>query len=174
MTLRAIRRWMRSRAGFTATEAIMTVAVVAILAAVAAPIMLRVTNFWRLTTARNDIERDVRVSLETINRWLRQARRNTLIIDQATGQPPFSRVSFTPEKGGLVTFYQNGSKLYMTLSSNTVVTTMLSNHLGYISFSYPKTTDVSILSVAITMQSPTYLGGKKALQLSVQKIRIMN
>lgn len=164
----------RGQAGFTAAEAIMTVSIVAILATVAAPIMIRMNNFWRQTTARNEIERDVRSSLETVNRWLRQAKRSTVVIDQVAGQPPFSRITFTPEKGGTMQFYQAGDKLYMKLSSNTITTTMLSNRLGFIAFTYPKTFDVSIVSVAVTMQAPTYLGGKKALQLSVQKVRIMN
>ena len=28
--------------------------------------------------------------------------------------------------------------------------------------------------LGMTMQSPTYRGGKKALQLSIQKVRVMN
>ncbi|MFA6316124.1 MAG: prepilin-type N-terminal cleavage/methylation domain-containing protein [Elusimicrobiota bacterium] len=164
-----------SRAGFTLTEAMMVVAILGILASVSAPLLLQMTNFWRTTTARNEIERDVRISLETINRYLRQAKSATVVIDRySTSTPPFSRITFTPEKGGTVSFYQDGSNLLMTLSSATIVTTTLSKRVGFLAFSYPSTFDPSIVSVAITMQAPTYLQRKKALQLSIQKVRIMN
>ncbi|MBI5882444.1 MAG: prepilin-type N-terminal cleavage/methylation domain-containing protein [Elusimicrobia bacterium] len=169
-----MRRRLRNR-GFTLTEALMTVGIVCILASVAAPIMLQMTNFWRLTTARNEIERDVRICLETVNRYLRQAKASSVTIDQySVTDPPYSRISFTPEKGGTVTFYQSGQNLKMILSSATVVTTTLSNRLAYLSFSYPATYDPSIISVAVTMHAPTYLQRRKALQLSIQKVRIMN
>ncbi len=151
-----------------------TVLIVGILAAVAAPLLVRLTNFWRQTAARNDIQRDVRVSLETMNRYLRQAKRSTLQIDQASGQPPWSRVTFTTQKGQGLTFKQSGNQLLMTLSSGTVVTSVLSRQVGYLAFAYPRTDDVSILSISLTMQSATYLGGKKALQLSISKVRLMN
>ena len=161
--------------GYTLSEVMITVLIMGILAGTSAPIMVRVTNFWRQTTARANIERDVRISLETINRWLRQAQRKTVKIDQVTGQPPFSRISFSSMKSQSVTFYQDGSKLYQVVSSGTVTTTsLLSNNVGYIAFVYPRTDDISIVSVAMTMQAPTYLGGKKALQLSIQKVRVMN
>lgn len=164
-----------TKRGFTLPEAMMTVALVAILASVAAPVMMQMTNFWKMTTARNEIERDVRISLETINRYLRQAKSASVTIDRySSSNPPFSRIAFTPEKGGTVTFFQDGQNLKMILSSATVVTTTLSKRLGYLSFTYPTTFDPSIISVAITMQSPTYLQRKKALQLSIQKVRIMN
>jgi hypothetical protein len=63
----------------------------------------------------------------------------------------------------------------MTLALNgTSNTTTLSKNIGYIAFTYPRTDDVSIISVAVTMQTPTYLGQKKTLQLSIQKVRVMN
>lgn len=164
----------RGSPGYTLTEAMISVAIVGGIAAASAPILVSVTNFWRQTTARADIERDVRVSLDTINRYVRQGRQDTVVIDQVSGQPPWSRLTFTTQTGQTLKFYQSGSKLMMTLSSNTVTTSTLSSRLGYVAFTYPRTDDVSIVSVAMTMQAPTYLGGKKALQLSISKVRIMN
>ena len=88
-----------NKKGYTLTEAMMTVAILGILGGSAAPIMVRVNNFWRQTTARNEIERDVRASLDQINRTLRQADRKTVNIDQVSGQPPFSRITFNVEDG---------------------------------------------------------------------------
>lgn len=163
-----------NKKGYTLTESLMTVAILGILGSVAAPIMVRMNNFWRQTTARNEIERDVRVALDQINRNLRQADRRTINIDQAAGQPPFSRITFNVEDGSRWQFYQDGAKLYMVKSSATVTSSLLSQRVGFIAFTYPRTDDPSIVSVAVTMQAPTYLGGKKALQLSISKVRIMN
>ena len=163
-----------NKKGYTLTEAMMTVAILGILGGSAAPIMVRINNFWRQTTARNEIERDVRASLDQINRSLRQADRRTINIDQVSGQPPFSRITFNVEDGSRIQFYQDGNKLVMVRSTNTVTTSELSRRVGFIAFTYPRTDDPSIVSVAMTMQAPTYLGGKKALQLSISKVRIMN
>ena len=166
---------MVNKRGFSLTEAMISVAGIAILAGSAAPLIISLTNFWYQTTARNDIERDVRSSLDTINRFLRQAQRNTVVIDQASGQPPYSRITFTTEKGQTASFYQSGDTLMMSLADGaTNRLTSLSKRVGFIAFSYPRTDDTSIISVAVTMQAPTYRGGKKALQLSIQKVRIMN
>lgn len=162
------------QSGHTLAEALITVAILGILATVLAPLLVNITNFWRQTTARSDIQRDVRVSLETMNRYLRQGRADTVIIDQVTGQPPFSRISFQTDKEQQLSFWQNGNLFMMEIASGTTTTSRLSSRLGFLAFTYPRSDDVSIVSVAITMEASTYLGGKKALQLSIAKVRIMN
>lgn len=168
----------RSQEGYTVSELMITVAILAILGAVGGPIMRNMVNFWRQTTARSEIERDVRVSLSTVNRFLRQAKRSAVTIDRYDAdQPPWSRISFFTDTWDYVRFYQKANKLYMVYTSTNTgreQTTLLSERVGYIAFTYPQTSDPSIISVAATMQAPTYLGGKKALQLSIQKVRIMN
>lgn len=166
---------VRKKRGYTLLEMLMTVAILGVVSATAAPLLVQMTNFWRLTTARFSIQRDVRVSIDTINRFTRQGLSNSVVIDRAAGQPPFSRITFNyyGPSGDTqpISFYQSGNKLLML---NNGKETMLSSNLGYIGFTYPRSDDVSIISVAMTMQSPTYRGGKKALQLSIQKVRIMN
>ena len=166
---------IKKKKGYTLLEMMMTVAIIGTVFGMVSPLMMQMTNFWRLTSARFAIQRDVRTSLSMINRFTRQAQSGTVVIDQATGQPPASRIFFyyTDTNGTTVPvyFYQLGKKLYVSINGRT---TLLSESLGYIAFTYPRTDDISIVSVAMTMQSPTYRGGKKALQLSIQKVRIMN
>lgn len=163
---------MKSRTGYTLSEMMITVAILGILAGVAAPLFVQMTNFWRMTTARNTIQRDVRASLDTINRFTRQAQSATVVIDRnSASQPPASRITFTSIQGQTVSFYQSGNKLYMSLGTET---TLLCSSLAYIAFTYPRSDDITLLSVAITTQGSTYLGNIKALQLSIQKVRIMN
>lgn len=166
---------LMSRRGMTLPEVMMTVAIVAILGSVSAPLLKNMNNFWLQTKARNDIQRDVRVSLDLINRFLRQARQNTVQIDQVSGQPPYSRITFTTLDSENITFWQSGKDLSMSVSSGAATSSrVISSNVGYIAFTYPRTDDISIISVALTMQSATYLGQKKALQLSIQKVRVMN
>ncbi len=162
---------LSARRGFTLTEAMVVVAISGVVMAAAAPLLVQMTNFWRQTTARNAIQRDVRVSLDTMNRFLRQAKSATVVLDQAAGQPPYSRVTFTSIQGQTVSFYQTGGTLYMKRDA---VVSILSKNLAYIAFTFPKSDDVTLLSVAMTTQASTYLGGRKALQLSIQKVRVMN
>jgi prepilin-type N-terminal cleavage/methylation domain-containing protein len=161
----------KNKKGYTLMEMMLTVAIVAIISGMAGPLLMQMTNFWKLTSARNAIQRDVRTSLDLVNRFTRQAQSGTVVIDSAAGQPPASRVTFTDSQGQEVSFYQNGNKLYMRLGS---VTSVLSSNIAYIAFTYMRSDDTSLLSVAITAQSATYRGGKKALQLSIEKVRIMN
>lgn len=162
---------IKKKKGYTLVEVMMTVAILGIVGGMGAPMMMQMTNFWRQTTARNAIQRDVRTSLDLINRFARQGKSSTLVIDAAAGQPPCSRVAFTSVQGEPVSFYQTGNKLYMSLSGRV---TLLTTNLAYIAFTFPRTDDVTLLSVAITAQASTYMGGKKALQLSIQKVRVMN
>ncbi len=162
---------LRSQKGYTLVEAMVTVAIVGGLAAVSAPLLRNMTNFWRLTTARYEIERDARHSLDLMNRFLRQAQANSIVLDEVAGQPPYSRITFTTISGMSMQFYQTGNQLFMKQGTDVVA---ISKRLGFVAFTFPKTDDNTILSVAMTMQSPTYLGGSKALQLSIQKVRIMN
>ncbi len=171
MALTIPRRPRLSNNGYTLAEAMIVVAIVAVLAAVSAPLLIQMTNFWRQTSARTVIERDVRVSMDTMDRMLRQAQKSTIVIDQAAGQPPWSRIAFTTISGRTVSFYQSNNRLYETLGGTSSI---LSRNLGFIAFTFPRTDDTSIVSVAITTQAPTYRGGIKALQLSIQKVRIMN
>jgi len=167
---------VRPSRGYTLTEVMVTVAILGGLATVATPLLINMTNFWRQSLARNSIQQDVRASLDTIDRFSRQGMASTVVIDQASGQPPFSRITFnimnsTGTIGRSVSFYQQNNKLYMSLGQNV---SLLSANLAYVAFTYPRTDDVSIISVAMTTQAPTYRGGSKALQLSIQKVRVMN
>ena len=50
----------------------------------------------------------------------------------------------------------------------------ITGNLRYIAFTYPRSDDPTIISVAVTMEKATYEGGTKALELSIEKVRIMN
>lgn len=159
-----------SQDGFTLTESLIVVAILGIVFMVGPRLFTQVMRFYFLHDAKIEIQRDARASLDVINRMLRQATSTSIVVDQVTGQPPYSRVSFTTVQGQNMMFYQSGSSLYQVARS----TTTLSKNLRYIVFTYPRSDDPTIVSVAITMEKATYQGGTKALELSVEKVRVMN
>jgi prepilin-type N-terminal cleavage/methylation domain-containing protein len=161
---------LNSRSGFTLMESLMVAAIIGVVVLIGPKVMVNLVRFYNLHTAKIEIQRDARVALDLINRLLRQGKSYTVVIDQATNQPPYSRISFETVSGEDVTFYQKGTELFIVNPS----TVAISKNLRYIAFTYPRSDDPTIVSVAITMEKATYQGGKKALELSIEKVRVMN
>jgi prepilin-type N-terminal cleavage/methylation domain-containing protein len=159
-----------NRAGFTFVEMMIVVAILGIIAVTAPTLMKHLIRFYQLHNAKIEIQRDARASLDNINRFLRQAKSYTVSIGQVSGQPPFSQISFQTVDGQNMSFYQNGSTLYQVAQSTTPVT----KNLRYIAFTFPRSDDPTIISVALTMEKATYQGAYKALELSIEKVRVMN
>lgn len=164
-------RTLRSRLGYTVTELMMVVAIIGILATVTPTMLIQMQNFFLMTSARYEIQRDARTTLDTVNRYMRQAVATTVVMDTPAGQGPFSRIRFRHVDGRYMEFRQEGSKLIQVIDT---AQSIVSNNLIYIAFTYPHTDDVSIISVSITMGKNIQLGRRKVLELTIQKIRVMN
>lgn len=167
---------LRSRAGYTLAEMMVAVAILGILALIGPPLMIGMQNFFLMTSARTETQRDARACLSEINRFLRQAEASTVVIDSASNQGPYSRITFSLLDGRTMSFSQLGDELVQTSKSSggSTSSVVLTRNLSYIAFTYPATDDVSIISVAITMSKNIQLGKSKVLELTVQKVRIMN
>jgi hypothetical protein len=106
-----------------------------------------------------------------INRNLRQAQSNTIRIDQASGQPYYSRLSFTRVQGDAITYYQQGTSL---IQEDSNISRTLSKNLRYLAFAFPRSDDLTIISVSITLEKSIYEGKTKALHMASEKVRVMN
>lgn len=162
---------MKRGAGYTLTEMLMVVAIVGIISSVGPLLLTNLQNFYLMTTARADIQRDARVALDTINRALRQAQYDTVTIDTPSSQGPYSRIRFKHVDGRYMEFRQDGNQLVQVSS---ITTSVVSKNLVYIAFTYPRTDDPTIISVSMTMGKSIQLGRRKVLELTIQKIRVMN
>lgn len=160
----------RHSLGVTITEMMLVLSIVSIITVLGNILFVNIVRFFRLNQARIEVQRDARTVFNLMGRNLRQAYSTSLVVDQASGQPPYSRITFQKVTGENIVYYQDGKTLYQVEGG----TRALTGNLRYIAFSHPRTDDESIVSISITLEKATYQGGSKALQLSVEKIRIMN
>ncbi|MDQ7772298.1 MAG: prepilin-type N-terminal cleavage/methylation domain-containing protein [Elusimicrobiales bacterium] len=168
---------VKKRPGYTLMELMLVVAILGVLTLGAPQLFTRVYQFVRLTMARAEIQKNAREALSNVNRELRQAVATSVVIDQVSGQPPHSRITFDYYKSdGTVeqmSYYQRGRQLFQA-RQGAAEGRLVADSLRYLAFSYPRTDDDTIISLSVTFEKDTYEGGTKALQMAVEKVRIMN
>ncbi len=149
----------------------MTVAVIGIIASVSAAIMLQVNRYFSISNARLDVERESRAAMYVITRNLRQAQNATITIDNVAGQPFYSRITFTTEQGQTMTFYQNGMELIQQVGNSQ---TIMAKDLFYLAFTFPRSDEMTIVSVSMTIQAAIYQGRTQALHTESEQVQVMN
>ncbi|MFC1521398.1 PilW family protein [Elusimicrobiota bacterium] len=163
---------IKNYSGVSLVELMVAVAVIGIISGMASAYLIQTVRFYRLNKAKIEIQRDARTYLSLINRYLRQAQANSIVISNEANQPPHSKLSFTTIGGTAYTFYQEGQELNMTIG--TMAPKTVSENLRYVAFTLPRTDDFTIVSISMTFEKTTYQGASKALQLSIEKVRVMN
>ncbi|MFI5362009.1 MAG: carboxypeptidase regulatory-like domain-containing protein [Elusimicrobiota bacterium] len=162
----------RARAGYSLVEVMMVVAIVGVVASVGARTLLQVNRYFLLTQTRLDLQKEARAALYLMSREIRGAQSASIVIDRASATQPFySRITFTNVQGTQMRFQQNGNQLQKIVNNGTVV---LSKNLTYLAFTFPRTDDMGILSVALTLQESTYQGQVKALHMASESVQVMN
>ena len=131
----------------------------------------QVRRFFFMSSARIEIQRDARKSIDLITRRLRQAKSSTIVMDRLTGQPYYSKLSFQDIDGISTIYYQNGKNLCMVVNGST---TTLSPNLRYLAFALPRSDNMGIVSVSLTLEKTTYESRTKALHMASEKVRVMN
>lgn len=152
-------------------EMIIVVAIIGVLAMIGPQIYTQMMKFFILGNTKLSLQREARAAMYIVTRELRQAQSNTIVIDQASGQPYYSRISFTTGQGTAETIAQNGTVLLLTEGN---VTTTLTKDLSYLAFTFPESDDMTIVSVAMTLQEEIYGGALKALHMASEQVQVMN
>ncbi|MDD5302269.1 MAG: type II secretion system protein [Elusimicrobia bacterium] len=161
----------QGRAGYTLTEMLMVVAIIGILATVGSRVMLQINRYFILTNTRADLQREARAAMYVINRNLRQGSIGSITIDRAASQPYYSRLTFTKITGSKMIFYQSGTSLVQLVGTKTRT---LTSNVKYLAFTFPRSDDLSVISVSITLEKAIYQGRVKALHMASEKVRVMN
>lgn len=165
-----VKRWRKTRA-VTLVEVMIAVAILGIVFSIGPTLLTNLTRFSRLSRARLETQRNARDSLNQINQALRQASASSIVISNEALQSPFSSIGFWTVDGRWLKFYQQGRDLMFVQNTSTRT---VADGLRYIAFSNPRTDNSSIISVSVTFERDTYQGGSKALQMAIEKVRIMN
>ncbi len=163
----------RNRHGWTLVEVMIVVAITGIIASMAPSIMNQITKFFILNKTKLELQQQARAAMYIITRELRQAQSSTIVIDRASGQFHYSRLRFTKQGGQTHTYYQNGANLMMVVGGNNTTTT-ISRNLAYLAFTFPRSDDMTIVSVSMTLQQQIYGGQYKALHMASERVRVMN
>ena len=157
--------------GWTLIELLIVVAVLGIVGMMGPQVVKQTVQFFVLGKAKLQLQDEARAAMYILTRELRQAQSSTISIDQASGQPYYSRITFSKVQGTTVTVSQSGSTL--TLTEGTI-TSILSKNLEYLAFTFPRSDDMTIVSVSMTLQEQIYNGFSKALHMASEKVRVMN
>lgn len=133
----------------------------------------QVRRFFFLSNARVDLQREAKTTMELITKNLRQAQSSKISATRLnSGQPYYSFLGFTDINGKQFNFYQNGKNLNMF--STGASTKTLSGNLRYLAFSFPRSDDMTIISVALTLEKSIFENRTKALHMASEKVRVMN
>jgi hypothetical protein len=124
-----------------------------------------------LSNARIELQRDGRDVMGLVTKPLRQAVCSTISISRYGSQPPYSKINFTDVDGNVLSYYQDGRNLKMVVSGSTKTIT---SNLRYVTFLFPRSDDMSIISVALTLEKSTFEGRTKFLHMASEKVRVMN
>ena len=165
------------RRGYSLLEVMMVVTILGIVSSVGARLLLQANRYFIFTQAKADLQRQARAAMYVITSQLRQAQASTIVIDQAAGQPYYSRVTFTPLGAATsISIEQNGTKL-MQLAGTCLAAScqhILATHLLYLAITFSESDNMSIVSVSMTLQENTYQGHTKALHMASEQVQVMN
>jgi len=150
---------------------LIAIAIVGIVAMAAPQVITQTTKVFILGRAKLQLQAEARAAMYLLTRELRQAQSTTIVIDQANNQPYYSRIQFTKIQGTNVTIAQSGSSLLLTIGNDI---TSLSKNLVFLSFTFPHSDDMTLVSVALTLQQQIYGGAFKALHMASERVRVMN
>jgi prepilin-type N-terminal cleavage/methylation domain-containing protein len=158
--------------GFSLLEMMIVVAILGILSTVGANLLLQANRYFIFTRTRLDLQRESRAAMYVMTRELRQAQSNTIVMDRlSTSQPFYSRITFTKVQGTTMTFEQSGNQLIQLVG---VKKSILSKNLQYLAFTFPRSDDLTIVSVSMTLSEAIYQGQRKALHMASEKVQVMN
>lgn len=163
---------INAKKGWTLIELLVIVTIIGILSLSVSSIFLQIWRFYRITVVQKELQEEARTIMELVTRNLRNARSSTLIFSRYNSvQPPYSKVSFTTIDGKNVSYYQIGRVLYQNIDGNVKI---LSKSITYFAVTPPRSYDLTIVSIALTLEKDLYDIRRKALHMASEKVMVMN
>ena len=161
------------RRGYTLIELMMVSAVLALLFSMGSSLLMKINTFLRVSVGKIETQRDVRNLLTMITSEIRLAKSSSIALSRNDNtQPPYSMIAFQKYQGDTLSFWQSGRSLVM--QKNGGGATVLSKNIRSLMFSYPSTSDPSLLTVLLTVDKADGTGRTQALQLGGETVRVLN
>jgi prepilin-type N-terminal cleavage/methylation domain-containing protein len=157
--------------GWTMVELMVVITVIGIISISFPQIISQINKFYKINQVQVSLQQEARVIMDTITRNLREAQSDTIKIDCIPGQMYYSRINFITINNRNITYYLTGRTLRQNIDGNVQI---LSRDVTYLSFSLPKSYDLTIVSVAFTLEKELYELQRKSLHMASEKVRIMN
>jgi len=165
------------RRGVTLMEMMITVGIVSVVFSIAAPILTQANRQFILNRTRVELQQEARAIMYIVTRNLRQAQGSSITISRAgLLQPFYSKITFTKQTATAgvsptLVFQQEGTYLYQVIGTGK---RPISKNLKYLAFTFPRSDDMGIISVSLTLEKQIFEGRSKALHMASEKVRIMN
>ncbi|MEN3013465.1 MAG: hypothetical protein ABDH23_02475 [Endomicrobiia bacterium] len=164
---------MNNKKGWTLVELMIIVTMFGILSLSVSSLFLQIWRFYRITLVQKELQEEARTILELIMRNLRNGRSNTIVISRYNSQqPPYSKIDFYTVDGLFVSYYQVGRTLYEKIGN--MQPKMLSKSITYFAVTFPRSYEMNIVSIALTLEKDLYEIRKKALHMASEKVMVMN
>ncbi len=170
-------RGRSTSAGFTLIEVMLVVGIIGVLFTLTPQIFIQINRFITVSQTKMDLQREARATLSIMNRSLRQAAISSVLVDRASSTQPYcSRISFTRVDGVGLTFFQDNTRLVMITRHPGLpaATKTISENLRYLAFVPPRSEDLSIISVSLTLEKAIQEGRAKSLHMASEKVMVMN
>lgn len=163
---------MVKKPAFTLIELMGVVVIVSILIISGVPILRSMNENIMMSQTRLKLQQDARNIMSILNRFLREAKASSIIISRYDSSQPFcSYIRFTTIDLKTYQFYQVGKRLIVAEGNTTSV---LSEDIRYVAFTFPDSSNMYIVSVSITFEKDLFAGRKKAIHVASEKVRVMN
>jgi len=159
--------------GWTLVELMIIVAMFGILSLSVSSLFIQIWRFYRITHVQKELQEEARTIMELIMRDLRNAQSDTIVISRYDNQqPPYSKIDFYTIDGSSVSYYQVNRTLYMRAGS--AQPKILSQAVTYFAITFPRSYEMNIVSVSLTLERDLYDLRRKALHMASEKIMVMN
>jgi len=158
--------------GWTLVELMIVITMFGILSLSVSNLLIQIWRFYRITSVQKELQEEARTIMEIITRDLRNAFNSTIVISRYdNNQPHYSKVDFTTIDGKRISYYQINRFLYRKVDDNTKV---LSKSIRYFAVIFPRSDEMNIVSIALTLEQDLYDLRRKALHMASEKVMVMN